>query len=140
MGQNRNLRLFIFLFLGYVLSGSSVVWAQAKGDSAICSTIYRSNNYGCGDSASSNSAGASLPLIFDAINLSPSNLPLYEAPVGVEAFMDHGKWNFSLIKGNENVGAGFSYQGSPGVYFSGFENYKINLKTLNGYIDSALAP
>lgn len=132
--------LIVFLFFVSSIFMSSHGLAQNKYSSALCSTIYRSVNYGWDDSSSSNSPGASFPLLFDAFNLSASNLPTYRAPIGIEAYSAGDDWNFALIKGFEGFGLGTAVKNSDVTFFSNFENHKLLLKSLSGYNDQMLSP
>lgn len=107
--------LFIFFFS---------LNAQAN----ICDTIFRSSNVGCTDLSTSHSSGGSYPLLFDAFNFSPSALPTFPTPVGVEGYYNNGRVNAAIIKGTQGAGFGASIKKTDTTFFSGAENYKVALK------------
>lgn len=97
----------------------------------ICDSIFKTNSIGCQDLSGSHSSGGSYPLLFDALNFSPSALPTFPTPYGVEAFYHEKKINVAVIKGIENVGFGAALKNTDTTYFSGVENYKVAVKESN---------
>lgn len=70
----------------------------------------------------SNHPGGSYPLLFDAFNINPASIPSELTPIGVEAFYDRQKFNFSLIKGHGNVGTALTTSSTEGTFFSNASN------------------
>ncbi|MBT3984574.1 MAG: hypothetical protein HOE90_24670 [Bacteriovoracaceae bacterium] len=117
-----------FLITTLLFIASSNLYAEWV--SALCDTIYKSSNYGCGNSSRSNAPGGSYPLLFDAFNTSPAALPTYTAPLGVEIFKSDTAFNFSLIKGFDGFGLGSNFRFSDITFFSGVENHLIETRNL----------
>ncbi|MFN8370328.1 MAG: hypothetical protein U0T83_06850 [Bacteriovoracaceae bacterium] len=87
-----------------------------------CSSIFKGQKTGCDDLTRSNSTGGSFPILYDAFNVLSAALPTFTTPVGVEAFYDRSKFNFSMIKGFEGVGAGASVTKTANTFYSPFNN------------------
>lgn len=121
------------LFLTGLILYSSLSSAE------ICDTIFRTSSIGCQDLATSHSSAGSYPLLFDALNFSPSALPTIPTPVGIEAYYNEKKVNVAFIKGIEKVGFGAGIKHTDTTFFSGVENYKVALKqSVVSYRPSAL--
>lgn len=98
--------------------------AQARA-SWICSSIFKSPNYGCGRESLANGVGGSYPILFDAFNVNVASLPSFPTPLGFEVFTDNSKFNFALIKGVERVGMGLTSSSTQGQFFSNISNVDV---------------
>ncbi len=102
-----------------------------------CSSIFKGQKTGCDDLTRSNSTGGSFPILYDAFNVLSAALPTFTTPVGVEAFYDREKFNFSMIKGFEGVGAGASVTKSANTFYSPFNN--MNTYLLQNHLSTIAA-
>lgn len=116
-----------FLILIYILY-SSFTYSADSSSLNFCDSFFKVYVSGCDNRASSNVAGGSFPLLFDAFNLSPANLPTYVTPTGIEFFKGEAESNFALIKGFKKFGLGGLSRSTKNTFMSEVENYEIALK------------
>lgn len=116
--------LSILILLIIFIARPPKAFAQNNGR-GWCGTIFKSEKAGCNSLSDGNSLGGSYPLLFDAFNINPSSIPTFETPLGVEAFMEDGKYNFSFIKGHGRIGSGLSYFSTDASFFSNTNNRDI---------------
>lgn len=113
---------------------SPIVYGANSSSLNFCDSFFKVYVSGCDNRASSNVAGGSFPLLFDAFNLSPANIPTYLTPAGIEYFKGEAESNFALIKGLKQFGLGGLSRATKNTFMSEVENYEIALKNrVNNY-------
>lgn len=120
----RKIYFFAYTLVISYLLNIPKLYAQEYPD-GWCGSIFTS--VGCENLSKSNNVGGSFPSLFDAFNLNPSTLPIYNTPVGFEIYRGSDAFNFALLKGVKNLGLGISEKLTDMTFFSPIENYKRDL-------------